>query len=57
MAAQVVETLMRTQKAKNVSELRGWARKVGRFLLNGPSDVRVREVQLAAVAQGPAQIP
>jgi KAP family P-loop domain len=34
MAAQVIETLMRTQKAKNVSEIRGWARKVGRFLLN-----------------------
>jgi hypothetical protein len=37
MAAQVIETLMRTQKAKDVSELRGWARKVGRFLLNGPA--------------------
>jgi hypothetical protein len=34
MAAQVLETLMRTQKATNVSELRGWARKVGRFLLH-----------------------
>jgi len=37
MAAQVIETFMRTQKTKDVSELRGWARKVGRFLLNGPS--------------------
>lgn len=37
MAAQAIETLMRTQKAKDVSELRGWARKVGRFLLHGPS--------------------
>jgi hypothetical protein len=27
---------MRTQNATNVSELRGWARKVGRFLLRGP---------------------
>jgi hypothetical protein len=45
MAAQVIETVLRTQKAKNVSELRGWARKVGRFLLNGPSaDQRVNGV-------------
>jgi hypothetical protein len=36
MAAQVLETLIRTQKAKDVSELRGWARRVGRFLLQGP---------------------
>ena len=34
MAAQVVETLMRTQRAQNVSELRGWARNVSRFLLH-----------------------
>jgi hypothetical protein len=38
MAARVIETLMRTQKSKDVSELRGWARKVGRFLLHGPSE-------------------
>jgi KAP family P-loop domain len=37
MAAQVIETLMRTQKTNDVSELRGWARKVGRFLLNAPT--------------------
>lgn len=37
MAANVIETLMRTQKRNDVSELRGWARKVGRFLLNSPS--------------------
>ena len=37
MASQVIETLMRTQKASDVSELRGWARKVGRFLLKGPA--------------------
>lgn len=38
MASRVIETLMRTQKrAKDVSELRGWARKVGRFLLKGPA--------------------
>jgi len=36
MAAQVIEMVMQTQKAKDVSELRGWARKVGRFLLNSP---------------------
>ena len=35
-AAQVIETIMRTQNATDVSELRGWARKVGRFLLHGP---------------------
>jgi hypothetical protein len=35
-AAQVIETIMRTQNAADVSELRGWARKVGRFLLHGP---------------------
>ena len=35
-AAQVIETIMRTQDATDVSELRGWARKVGRFLLHGP---------------------
>jgi len=37
MASKVIETLMRTQKATDVSELRGWARKVGRFLLKGPT--------------------
>jgi hypothetical protein len=35
-AAQVIETIMRTQTVRDVSELRGWARKVGRFLLHGP---------------------
>jgi hypothetical protein len=35
MAAQVIEALMQSQKAKDVSELRGWAQKVRRFLLNG----------------------
>ena len=38
MAARVLETLMRTQKARDLSELRGWARRVGRFLLQGPTD-------------------
>ena len=37
MASKVIETLLRTQKASDVSELRGWARKVGRFLLKGPT--------------------
>jgi hypothetical protein len=36
LAAQVLETLIRTQKPRNMSELRGWARSVGRFLLRGP---------------------
>ncbi len=35
MAAQVIETLMRAQNANDVSDLRGWAPKVSRFLLNG----------------------
>ena len=34
IAAQVIETVMRLQKAKDVRELRGWAPRVGRFLLN-----------------------
>jgi hypothetical protein len=34
-AASVLETLARTQRAKDISELRGWARQVGRFLLQG----------------------
>lgn len=42
MAAKVIETLMRTQKATDVSEIRGWARKVGRFLLNNPAADRTR---------------
>jgi hypothetical protein len=36
-AAKVIEMLMRTQNTQDVSELRGWARKVGRFLLNSPA--------------------
>jgi len=36
MAASVIETITRTQNTTNVSELRGWARHVGRFLLNSP---------------------
>jgi hypothetical protein len=40
-AAQVIETIMRTQSALDVSELRGWARKVRRFLLHGPSSETV----------------
>lgn len=51
MAAQVIEALMRSQKATNVAELRGWARKVGRFLLNRPQDTREGGVRLAAVSR------
>lgn len=40
VAAQVIETIMRTQNATDVSELRGWARKVRRFLLHGPGSER-----------------
>ena len=36
-AAQVIETIMRTQVATDVTELRGWSRKVRRFLLHGPT--------------------
>jgi tRNA A37 threonylcarbamoyladenosine biosynthesis protein TsaE len=39
MAAKVIEFVMRTQKANDVSELRGWASNVGRFLLNSPTGV------------------
>ncbi len=42
-AARVIETIMRSQKATDVFELRGWARQVGRFLLHGPiADLRPR---------------
>jgi hypothetical protein len=34
MAAKVIETIIRTQKPKDMRELRGWARKVSRFLLH-----------------------
>jgi predicted KAP-like P-loop ATPase len=40
VAAQVIETIMRTQNATDVSELRGWARQVRRFLLHGPGSDR-----------------
>jgi len=40
MSAQVLETLMRTQRTTDASELRGWARKVGRFLLQGSTEYR-----------------
>jgi len=43
MAAQVIEVLMRTQKAKDVTELRNWVSKVGRFHLNSPYDFRLDE--------------
>jgi hypothetical protein len=53
MAAQVIETVMQTQKAKDVSELRGWARKVGRFLLNGPvADLRLGVTPTVSTSQG-----
>jgi hypothetical protein len=48
MAAQVVEVVMRTQKAKDIRELRNWASKVGRFLLNSPLDEQLRAVQVSA---------
>jgi hypothetical protein len=35
-AAQVIETIARTQNPADVSELRGWSRQVRRFLLHGP---------------------
>jgi hypothetical protein len=36
---------MRTQKAKDIRELRNWALKVGRFLSNSPLDDASRAVQ------------
>jgi hypothetical protein len=35
-AAQVLEIVFGTQKPQDVGELRGWARKVSRYLLSGP---------------------
>jgi hypothetical protein len=55
MAAKVIETLMQSQKTNDVSELRGWARKVGRFLLNSPSAdaLTVRQHPPAPEAEAP----
>ena len=39
VAAQVLEMVMRTQKSDDISELRGWASKVGRFLLQGSTSL------------------
>jgi hypothetical protein len=50
MAAQVIEALMQSQKAKNASELRGWARRVRRFLLNGGQYTQVSGVRPATAA-------
>lgn len=52
-AAQVIETVMRSRQAANVSELRGWARKVGRFLLHGPTGSMAPVAQPAAPPAGP----
>jgi len=49
-AAQVIEALTRSQKARNVAELRGWARKVRRFLLDGGQYSQVGGVTLAVTA-------
>ena len=58
MAAQVIETLMQTQKSENVSELRGWARKVGRYLLSGPGEgLQMEESMPAATTQVAAGLP
>ena len=55
MAAQVIEMVMQTQKAKDVSELRGWARKVGRFLLNSPAmEVRERSTRSITAEHQPS---
>jgi hypothetical protein len=57
MAAQVLETLMRTQRVSDVAEVRGWARKVRRFLLNRPpldgraADLNTPQLQSPAIAQ------
>jgi hypothetical protein len=57
VAAQVLETVMQTQKAKDVRELRGWAPRVGRFLLNGPvADLRlVGTPHVAATSEASSQ--
>jgi hypothetical protein len=38
MAAQVIEVVLRSQRAKDIRELRDWTSNVGRFLLNSPLD-------------------
>jgi hypothetical protein len=57
MAAKVIETITRTQKTTN-GELRGWARHVGRFLLNSPTALPVTHSTapaiMAEVQQGQA---
>jgi hypothetical protein len=55
MAAQVVEMLMQTQNAKDVAELRGWARKVRRYLLSAQSaDLQLGGIRPATVAEAAA---
>ena len=46
-AAKVIEVVARSQKSRNVSELRGWAQQVRRFMLNGGQD---RQLSVAKVA-------
>jgi hypothetical protein len=50
IAAKVIEALARSQKAKNVAEVRGWAQKVRRFLLNGGQYSQVGAVKIAVAA-------
>ncbi len=57
MAAQVIEALTRSQKAKNVAELRGWAQKVRRFLLTGGQYRQVGGVKVAVTAAPPQNLP
>ena len=59
MAAQVIEALMQSQKAEDVRDLRGWARRVRRFLLNGggySAAGLIREEVPVAVA-APSAVP
>ena len=49
-AAQVIETIMRTQVAQDVADLRGWARKVRRFLLHGPEAEKGTQVPAPALS-------
>ena len=57
MAAQVIEMLTRTHPGADVSDIRGWAGQVGRFLLKGPSlDGRLGDVPPISAPAGEAKI-
>jgi hypothetical protein len=48
MAGQVIEVVLRSQKAKDIRELRNWTANVGRFLLKSPLSEERRTVERAS---------